>query len=131
MLHDILKSIPLLWDLINRLHPKPTSFIYISEQTIFKCAEFSLAAFISRRVPKQMTTLLIEPLFFLAEPCMYLKFWNNAGIPFMLHSSLKPEGYLVKGRSLLIQYVIGSGKVVKRSPDANYDDKYLPQVKGG
>ena len=64
MLHDILKSIPLLWGLINRLHPKPTSFIYISEQTIFKCAEFSLAAFISRRVPKQMTTLLIEPLFF-------------------------------------------------------------------
>lgn len=54
----------------------------------------------------------------------------------MLYSSLKPEGYLVKGRKLRLRYVIRSGVVeslkqvkYKRSQDVDYNDKDLPQVK--
>ena len=104
-----------------------------SEQIIEKYAELfkTLAAFISRRISTQTTILLIEICpFFLAEPCSYVTFWNHAGVPFLLYSSLKPEGYLVKGRKLQLRYVIRSGKAVKRSLDTDYDAKYLSQVKG-
>ena len=54
----------------------------------------------------------------------------------MLHSSLKPEGYLVKGPKLHLHYVIRNGVVTglkkkqhKRSQLSDYDGEILSQVK--
>ena len=45
-------------------------------------------------------------------PCLSFTFWNTAGVPFILYSSLKPEGYLVTGPKLHLHYVIRAGQVV-------------------
>lgn len=46
------------------------------------------------------------------DPCLNFTFWNNAGVPFILYSSLKPEGYLVTGPKLHLHYVIRQGQVL-------------------
>ena len=46
------------------------------------------------------------------DPCLNFTFWNNAGVPFILYSSLKPEGYLVTGPKLHLHYVIRHGQVL-------------------
>jgi len=58
--------------------------------------------------------LVMMPSFLLLAlgPCLYIHFWNDAGIPFMLYSSLKPEGYLVTGPEIHLHYVIRNKKVV-------------------
>ena len=75
---------------------------------------------------------------FLSGPCLNFTFWNNAGVPFILYSSLKPEGYLVTGPKLHLHYVIRNGIVValrqktnKRSRVAENDGEVLSQVKIG
>ena len=57
-------------------------------------------------------------------------------MPFILYSSLKPEGYLVTGPRLHLHYVIKNGVVeglhqieAKRSWVANNDEEVLSQVK--
>jgi len=40
-----------------------------------------------------------------------IRFHNTAGVPFVLHSSLKPEGYLVTGQTLQLRYVIKNNQV--------------------
>ena len=47
---------------------------------------------------------------FNSGPCLNFTFWNNAGVPFILYSSLKPEGYLVTGPKLHLHYVIRDGQ---------------------
>ena len=47
-----------------------------------------------------------------AEPCLNFHFWNDAGVPFILYSSLKPEGYLVTGPEIHLHYVVRNGKRV-------------------
>lgn len=66
---------------------------------------------------------------------MNFTFWNNAGVPFILYSSLKPEGYLVTGPKLYLHYVIHSGVVVgvktikfKRSRVADNGEEVLSRV---
>lgn len=73
---------------------------------------------------------------FLSGPCLTFNFWNNAGVPFILYSSLKPEGYLVTGPKLHLHYVIRNGVMEglqqiqhKRSQVADYDEEVLSQVK--
>ena len=45
-------------------------------------------------------------------PCLNFNFWNNAGVPFILYSSLKPEGYLDTGPKLPLHCVIHAGVVL-------------------
>ena len=73
---------------------------------------------------------------FLSGPCLNFSFWNNAGVPFILYSSLKPEGYLVTGPKLHLRYAIRRGVVEalqpmqpKRHRVADYDEEVLSQVK--
>ena len=45
-------------------------------------------------------------------PCLNFHFYNDAGVPFMLYSNLKPEGYLVTGPEIHLHYVIRNGNTV-------------------
>ncbi|KAL9988893.1 hypothetical protein ACROYT_G003385 [Oculina patagonica] len=45
-------------------------------------------------------------------PCLNFTFWNTAGVPFILYTSLKPDGYLVTGPKLHLHYVIRDGQVI-------------------
>ena len=54
-------------------------------------------------------------------PCLNFTFWNNAGVPFILYSSLKPEGYLVTGPKLHLHYVIRDGQVLSLKRIQNHD----------
>lgn len=55
-------------------------------------------------------------------PCLNFTFWNNAHVPFILYSSLKPEGYLVRGPKLHLHYVICEGQVLGlKRIDHDYD----------
>ena len=66
---------------------------------------------------------------------MNFTFWNTAGVPFILYSSLKPEGYLVTGPKLHLHYVIRDQKVIdlkvlhmKRTKVPNQDGEVLSEV---
>ncbi|CAH3033992.1 unnamed protein product, partial [Pocillopora meandrina] len=68
-------------------------------------------------------------------PCVNFTFWNTAGVPFILYSSLKPEGYLVTGPKLHLHYVIRDQKVIdlkvlhmKRTNVPNQDGEVLSEV---
>lgn len=69
--------------------------------------------------------LFMMPSFLLLAlgPCLNFHFWNDAGIPFMLYSSLKPEGYLVTGPEIHLHYVIRNKKVVGLVRLSNKRDK--------
>lgn len=54
----------------------------------------------------------LNALSFFSGPCLHFRFLNKASVPIILYSSLKPEGYLVKGRMLRLRYVIHAGQVV-------------------
>lgn len=41
-----------------------------------------------------------------ADICLRFSFTNDAGVPFVLYSSLKKEGYLVTGPEIRLKYVI-------------------------
>ena len=41
-----------------------------------------------------------------------MNFFNNAGVPVIICSSLKPEGYLITGRYFHLHYVIRNGHFV-------------------
>ena len=47
-----------------------------------------------------------------AGPCLNFHFWNDAGVRFMLYSSLKPEGYLVTGPEIHLHYAIRNRETV-------------------
>ena len=46
------------------------------------------------------------------DPCLNVRIINDAGVPFILYSSLKPEGYLVTGPEIDLHYVIRNGMPV-------------------
>ena len=55
----------------------------------------------------QIRTWLICPFFsHCADICLRFTFTNDAGVPFMLYSSLKRDGYLVTGPEIRLKYVI-------------------------
>ena len=66
-----------------------------------------------------LLVMILSFLLLALGPCLNFHFWNDAGIPFMLYSSLKPEGYLVTGPEIHLHYVIRNKKVVGlvRLPD--------------
>ena len=57
---------------------------------------------------------------------MNIRFHNTAGVPFVLHSSLKPEGYLVTGQMLELHYVIKNNQVTTQV--ANDDSERQMQL---
>ena len=57
---------------------------------------------------------------------MNIRFHNTAGVPFVLHSSLKPEGYLVTGQMLELHYVIKNSQVTTQV--ANDDSERQMQL---
>ena len=73
--------------------------------------------------------------FFLSGPCIHFTFWNNAGVPFIICSSLKPEGHYVTGPKLHLRYVIQNGVLkglqptkLKRSRVADDGEEVLSRV---
>ena len=61
-------------------------------------------------------------------PCIHLSFFNTAGITFMLYSTLKPEGYLVRDKVLHLRYIIRDTGLELKSqsdPDLNSVRMYI------
>ncbi|XP_068692933.1 uncharacterized protein [Montipora foliosa] len=66
--------------------------------------------------PSEQTTLSTTKAPFTTHepegPCVHIRFHNNVGIHFLLYSSLKPEGYLVRGKTFVLRYSIRSSEVM-------------------